>query len=168
MLRMNKYKIDFLQFPEGGDEALDILLDDAFFASLDGSEILGGELKTNIRIREIAGVYELWFSIVGIVKVACDRCLDEMVLPIDTKNELKVKLGDSFEDTGEFVVLPEDDGTLDLSWYIYEFVALNIPIKHVHEEGQCNKDMVACLNEHLATLTDEDVESCQWSDEDKC
>ena len=41
------------------------------------------------------------------------------------------------DDDGEMVTVPYDEGVIDLAWHIYEMAALEIPIRHVHPEGQC-------------------------------
>ena len=33
-----------------------------------------------------------------------------------------------------------------LFWYLYEMVALEIPIRHVHPEGECNAEVMNRLN----------------------
>ena len=55
----------------------------------------------------------------------------------------------------DLVTVPEDDGVLDTTWFIYEFIALSIPIKHVHAPGKCNRDMIETLAEHSATRSSE-------------
>jgi uncharacterized metal-binding protein YceD (DUF177 family) len=73
-----------------------------------------------------------------------------MSLDIENTGELKVKLGPDFADDGDIVVVPEDKGLVNVAWYIYEFIALAIPIKHVHAPGKCNKGMMEKLDEHSA------------------
>ena len=90
------------------------------------------------------------------LKMLCDRCLDEMELPILTSDKLKVKLGSSFAEEGDIVVVPEEDGYINIAWFLYEFIALNIPMKHVHAPGKCNKGMVGKLSKHLRTSGDDD------------
>ena len=38
----------------------------------------------------------------------------------------------------------------------YEFIALNIPMKHVHAPGKCNKGMVGKLSKHLRISADDE------------
>ena len=33
--------------------------------------------------------------------------------------------------------IPEEEGEINIAWFLYEFVVLDIPIKHVHEPGKC-------------------------------
>ena len=55
-----------------------------------------------------------------------------MELPVTTSDKLKVKLGSSFAEEGDIVVVPEEDGYINIAWFLYEFISLNIPMKHVH------------------------------------
>ena len=43
-----------------------------------------------------------------------------------------------------------------MAWFMYEFVALAIPMKHVHAPGKCNKAVSSKLHKHLRTKADED------------
>jgi uncharacterized metal-binding protein YceD (DUF177 family) len=60
-------------------------------------------------------------------------------------------------------VVPENEGILDMTWFIYEFVALVIPIRHVHAPGKCNPAMTKALEE-LSADRSSDEESDQPTD----
>jgi uncharacterized metal-binding protein YceD (DUF177 family) len=47
----------------------------------------------------------------------------------------------------DVVIVDENEGILDTAWLIYEFIALAIPIKHVHAPGKCNSAMTQKLQE---------------------
>ncbi len=127
--------------------SMDFNLDDAFFASLDDSQLEHGSLHVSVSIRKMTGFFEIQFHIVGSVVVSCDRCLDDMDQPIDADNILMVKLGDTNSDDDDIVIIDENEGILDMSWFIYEFIMLSIPIKHVHAPGKCNSVMTQKLHE---------------------
>ena len=76
--------------------------------------------------------------------------------PVSTSDKLKVKLGSSFAEEGDIVVVPEEDGYINIAWFLYEFIALNIPMKHVHAPGKCNKGMVGKLSKHLRISADDE------------
>lgn len=134
-------------------------LDNQFFVDLDGPEVQKGKLTVELNVKNTSGVFLLEFQTDGFVIVPCDRCLDEMELPVSSSDKLKVKLGSTFAEEGEIVVVPEEDGYINVAWFIYEFIALNIPMKHVHAPGKCNKGMVGKLSKHLRTSAeDEDDE----------
>ena len=98
------------------------------------------------------GVFVLNFHTEGFVVVPCDRCLDDMEIPVDIDDELKVKMGATFSDENDIVVVPEEDGYINVAWFIYEFIALSLPMKHVHAPGKCNKAMMGALSKHLRSL----------------
>ena len=133
-------------------------LDNQFFADLDAPEVQKGLVNVSLKVRKTSGVYELNFHTEGKVVVICDRCLDEMDQLIVTDDQLKVKLGADFSEINDIVIVPEEDGYINVAWFIYEFIALSIPMKHVHAPGKCNKDMVSKLSKHLRVKKDEDDE----------
>ncbi len=48
---------------------------------------------------------------------------------------------------------------------MYEFIALAIPMKHVHPVGKCNKSMTGKLNKHIRTSSDEEDEFASEEDD---
>ncbi|MBR6141585.1 MAG: DUF177 domain-containing protein [Bacteroidaceae bacterium] len=105
-----------------------------FFSAVQGPEIKQGLLDVALRVKQTSGAYELEFQLKGEVEVSCDRCLEPMSCPIEAQNTLKVVMGEEYADNGDVVTVPEKDGTINVAWNIYEFAALQIPLRHVHEE----------------------------------
>ena len=81
-----------------------------------------------------------------------------MEQPIEADDRLVAQFGEEDSDDGdEVVTVAEDEGILDISWHIYEFIALAIPVKHVHAPGKCNAAMIEKFNELSAARSgDED------------
>ena len=68
-----------------------------------------------------------------------------------------VKFGHEYAEEGDnLIVIPEEEGEINVAWFMYEFIALSIPMKHVHAPGKCNKTMTSKLSKHLRTNADED------------
>ena len=68
-----------------------------------------------------------------------------------------VKFGHEYAEEGEnLIVIPEEEGEINVAWFMYEFIALSIPMKHVHAPGKCNKAMTSKLSKHLKTNANED------------
>lgn len=133
-------------------------LNDDFFAALETTDIHKGNLKVNLAVKKGIATFSLDFHIEGIVVVSCDRCLDDMEVPVDTDNSLKVKFGAAYSDDDEIITIDEEDGCIDVAWNIYEFIALSLPIKHVHAPGECNEEMMGALSQHLRVTSDEEDE----------
>ena len=111
--------------------------DNDFFSAVQGPEIKHGLLDVALRVKRTSDVYELQFQLKGEVEVSCDRCLEPMLQPIEAHCTLKVVMGDEYADDGEVVTVPEREGIINVAWNIYEFAALQIPLRHVHPDGEC-------------------------------
>ena len=132
------------------------LLDNHFFMDIDGPEVQKGKVNVRLEVRKTSHMYELNFETEGTVIVQCDRCLDEMEQPVASTDKLVVKLGDEYAEEGDNVVIvPETEGIINVAWFMYEFVALAIPMKHVHAPGKCNKEMSGKLGSLLRTTPDD-------------
>ncbi len=146
-------------------------LDDAYFESVGGSEVSGGSVSVSLNVRKGGSFFELFFHSEGTVNVPCDICLDLMQQPVCADNRLTVKFGEDYSEDGDYITIDRNDGTFDVSWLIYEFVALSIPSKHVHEPGKCNEVMIRILKEHSPAQVNEDSEETatdsRWSELEK-
>ena len=159
MCSLEQFKID-LKNQKDEVRTLDFDLDNQYFSALDDSEVKQGALHVSVSIRKMTGFYELLFHTEGTVNVTCDRCLDDMSQPIKADNRLIVKLGAAYSEEDDVITVTEDEGILDTSWLIYEFIVLAIPIKHVHAPGKCNAAMSQVLEE-LSADRSSDEESNQ-------
>ena len=89
--------------------------------------------------------------------VACDRCGDDVSLPIRTAISQSVKFGAepvsgeevvvSAEDERETVYLPEDGDELDMSQTVYDFACLALPMRKVHKDGECDPAALRFLSD---------------------
>ena len=76
---------------------------------------------------------------------------------METSERLIVKFGlDYSEESDEIVIIPEDEGEIIIAWFLYEFIALAIPIKHVHPPGECNRIVSSKFRKHRAVSSDDD------------
>ena len=131
-------------------------LDDEYFKKIDSPEVQKGNVKATLSVLKKLTTYELQFFLEGTVIIPCDRCLDDMVQPIHYKEKLLVKFGNTFSEEDEIVIVPEAEGAINIAWFLYEFIVLNIPMKHVHATGECNKTMVTKLKKHITRQKDDD------------
>ena len=168
MTKLEQYKVDLkgMQMPVLEQE---FELDDQFFIDLDAPEVRQGRGHVSLEVKKQAAgsAFELSFDIEGIVVVQCDRCLDDMEQEIAISDRLMVKLGTEYSEEDDWVTIPEEDGEINVAWYIYEFIVLAIPLKHVHAPGKCNEAMAEKLNEHLRIAADdEDIASVEMEEDE--
>lgn len=156
--KFNKYKID-LKGMTADKATYEFLLDNIFFADIDGPEVQKGKLNVVLTVKKSSNAYHLDFQIDGVAWVPCDRCLDDMEVPVSTSEKIVVKLGPEHGSEGDnIIIVPESEGDINVSWLIYEFISLSIPMKHVHGPGKCNKAMTGKLNKHLRSNENDDSE----------
>jgi uncharacterized metal-binding protein YceD (DUF177 family) len=140
-----------------GTHTFNYELDRAFFEAIDGDEVRKGKVLVEVAVKNNSSAFEFIFKLKGAVQVPCNRCLEDMELEIDSQNRLIVKLGKEYsEESDEVIIIPEDEGEINIAWFLYEFVALNIPIKHVHPPGKCDKTMSSKLRKHRVSSDDDD------------
>ena len=145
----------------------EFLLDNLFFAHIDGPEVQKGKVNVELTVKKTSRAFELSFQTEGIVWVPCDRCLDVMEQPVTSSDKLMVKFGREYAEEGDnLIVIPEEEGEINVAWFMYEFIALAIPMKHVHAPGKCNKAVTSKLNKHLRTSGDDDAEESFGAGED--
>jgi len=141
-------------------------LDRKFFDAIDGDEVKKGNVKVAVTVRRSSSSFEFHFDLKGVVQVPCTRCLDDMDQEVDVKNRLIVKFGKEYsEESDEIVIIPEDEGEINIAWFLYEFIALTIPIKHVHPAGECNRMISSKLRKHRAVSADEEEEDVDVAEE---
>ena len=139
-----KSHIVALDSMELGAHVFDFQLDNAYFSEIENSELLGGEVKVEVHLNLREYDFDLDIAVKGLVQVTCDRCLDEMDVAINAE-----------ENEWEW---DEEPKLIDLSWLAYELIIVNLPLVHSHQDGGCNPEMDALLQDHLCTAMDEDDE----------
>ena len=127
---------------ELGEHLYDFQLDNSYFSTIENSELLGGEVDVKVRLILRADDFALDVDVIGQVQVTCDRCLDSMDIDVDI-----------YEEEME---LEEDAKQLDLAWLAYELIIVNLPLVHSHQDGGCNPEMDALLQDHLCTALDDE------------
>ncbi|MCI1681266.1 MAG: DUF177 domain-containing protein [Bacteroides sp.] len=158
MGKFDGYKID-LKGMHTDSCKYEFVLDNLFFAKIDGPEVQKGKVNVTLIVKQMSHAFELSFHTEGFVWVPCDRCLDDMEQPVSSSDKLLVKFGHEYAEEGDnLIIIPEEEGEINVAWFIYEFIALAIPMKHVHPFGKCNKAMTGKLNKHIRSASDEEEE----------
>ena len=166
MGKFDKYSIDLKGMKENHAH-YEFLLDNDFFAAIDSPEFQKGRVNVTLDVKKTAQAFEINFVSEGTVVVLCDRCLDEMDQEVSTKDKIFVKFGATYADEGDnLIVVPEEEGVINVAWIVFEFIALASPMKHVHAPGKCNKTMSGKLNKYLRTKADDEDEELEPMDDE--
>lgn len=122
-----------------------------FFDSFENSEILDAQLDIEVRVEKSGRYIGVDCDVSGKVVVECDRCLEELVMPVDLDVKLSVKFGEaeasdeSQDGEREVIFLPVDNTELDIMQVVYDYVCLSLPLQRVHEDGDCNPEALKYL-----------------------
>ena len=130
-----------------GKHEYDFPIDGSFFRNFENSMIFDADLDAEVVLEKGSGWMNVEADITGYVTVECDRCLDDVELPMDFSCSMAVKFAKdlSDDDGDEFIIMDPADGELDLTQFLYDYVCLNLPLQKVHEEGECNREMMEKL-----------------------
>lgn len=138
----------------------------AFFNRFDNEEILDANLDIDIEIEKSGSYIGVDCYIEGTLTVMCDRCLEDLEIPVSRKVMLSVKFGEEpsepedFKDgEREIVFADENNAELDLSQVIYDYSYLCVPLHRTHKDGECNPEALKYLSSNSIDDEDEDLDS---------
>jgi uncharacterized metal-binding protein YceD (DUF177 family) len=151
MRSVNNYKLAFKGLSPG-KHAFTFDIDDSFFTLFEGAEIAHGRLFSKIVLEKQSALLQLDIKITGCVKAECDRCLEELDVPVNYKGRLLVKFGKATSDMeandeDEIMTIDPAESEIDLSQFLFDTINVNLPLQRIHPEGLCNKEMIDRLNE---------------------
>ena len=157
-----KLKIKTLPF---GTHAIECHLDESFFNIEDHNEVRRADVDVTLKVtRKSETTFRLEIACNGTVTIPCDRCLDDLDLPVEVDYHLNVEqMGTELDDSNdELLIVPSDWRELDAAPIVRDTVLLAIPMTHCHEnEDDCNADMLDVLERHLAEAVPDDSDDAQ-------
>ena len=123
-----------------------------FFQKFDNADILDADVAIAAQAVKSGHYIGVDLDVQGSVTVPCDRCLEDLTLPVEAHPAFSVKFGEEAasedqmqEGSREILFLSDSDADLDLCQVIYDYVCLALPMQRVHAEGECNPDTVRFL-----------------------
>ncbi|NLN96213.1 MAG: DUF177 domain-containing protein [Bacteroidales bacterium] len=137
-----------------GNHRFEFEIDKKFFDEFGYSEYEDGLLNIVVEMEKQQRMLIFTFTILGTIDVVCDRCLDVFPLEIYGNYRLFVKFGnDSHEESDEVIVIPESETHFDIGHYIYEYIVLSVPMRHIHPDNEdgtsnCDPEILQKLAEH--------------------
>lgn len=139
-----------------GTHLFEFEVTDKFFENIEYSEIEKANILAKIEFVKQNSVTTLNFSFEGTVGITCDRCAGDYDMPIKGNESMYLKHGEPDESTESLIVLPYGESEVDLTKYLYEFIAVALPSRRV----PCEIDKVKykCDEETLKKLNDFAVE----------
>ena len=122
-----------------------------FFESFENTEILDAQLDIDALVEKSGRYVGVDCEVRGKLVVQCDRCLEDLEMPVDVEICLSVKFGEADESEEmqdgerEVVFIPVDNTELDMAQIVYDYVCTSLPLQRVHGEGGCNPESMKYL-----------------------
>ena len=152
-----KLKIKTLAF---GTQCFECHIDESFFDEIEHTDVRHADVDVNLTVtRKSESTFRLEISCHGTVTIPCDRCLDDLDLPVDVDYSLNVEqMGTEVDDSNdELLIVPSDWRELDAAPLVRDTVLLALPMTRCHEsEDDCNADMLDALDRHRAEAVPDD------------
>ena len=162
-----KLKIKTLPF---GTHTVECHVDESFFNTEEQSEVRRANVDVTVEVtRKSETTYHLEISCRGTVTIPCDRCLDDLDLPVDVDYRLNVEqMGTELDDSSdELLIVPSEWRELDTAPLVRDTILLSIPMTHCHEnEDDCNADMLDMLDSHRVEAVPEDDDNSETTGTD--
>ncbi|HNV95846.1 MAG TPA: DUF177 domain-containing protein [Bacteroidales bacterium] len=161
MKSLNDYIVPIVGTKDGLHQ-FDFSIDASFLKQYNYSDIVDILAKVHVNFYKSNRLFDISISMKGEIKVECDRCLDEFMMPVSFEHHLVVKAEDNSSDSEEEVVfIPEASTEIDLAPYVFETIVFSIPMRKVHpldSDGNslCNKEMISKLNKYLINESNTD------------
>lgn len=135
-------------------------IDSQFFKEFEESPIQIADVNVELGFDKSPDMFVMDFNIRGKIKTECDRCLSVIDLPIESSNQLLIKLSQEEQsDDADIIFMDPEISNLNVAEYIYDFIVLSIPLKKVYDcmsenPPPCNFQMLEYLNK--SNLNDSD------------
>ena len=159
---LNLHKIAFKGLEDGNYE-FKVVIDKGFIELFEIEEIEDISIVVDIAMLKSETMLDLKIEAEGTVTVPCDRCLEPFKLETSFENKLIVKtnvLKTEMIDENLMHLSVKSD-FLDLSQYLYESLMVSLPIKKVHPDKECNKEMIKRLKPNKPNKTKNESDS-RW------
>ncbi len=145
--------------PGRGGASYTLKCGDDFFAAVGHPDMLGGEVEVKVNLMPAGDEFRLRMKCDGYVVTACDRCMGALQLPVHEDYEVPVSVGvrmsDIADDDPDSLHYNARTGALDLERVIADTLALSLPLRKVHDAGECDPEMSARLQDMVRDEDDE-------------
>lgn len=161
MKKLNEFLIPFVGLKLGKHQ-FEYQINKTFFDYFEYDEFESADIKVNLVLEKKSLMLELFFKHKGTVHVPCDVTGEMFDLPIKGNLKVVVQFGEEFNNENEeLLILPHGEHQVDVSQYIYEMIALSVPLKRVHpgiKDGTLQSATLDKLNELKVTEVEEEIE----------
>jgi uncharacterized metal-binding protein YceD (DUF177 family) len=151
MKKNRDYEIPHLSL-QPGTHHFSYQLEKEFFDTYVSTDFEKPNFKVDVELEKNPQHLFMKFTIEGEIHTNCDRCGNDLVLPIWDEFELIIKwVGDSQmpnedeDEDSDIVFINKSEHLLDISDWLNEYVILSIPIQRAHPDAE-SEDSTCYVN----------------------
>lgn len=151
---MKHRKGDFIIPFEGlkvGMHNYEMQITDAFFENMEYSIVESGDIAVELELEKKETMLVANFVIDGNANVLCNRCNDPLEEYIYGEYRIVFKFGDEVSTDENLAILEPKTYELDITNYLYELITISLPTRSVHDDGECNEEMLDLLNKYTGS-----------------
>ncbi|PKR82242.1 hypothetical protein CW751_02605 [Brumimicrobium salinarum] len=158
---MSSNKDFIIQFEglKNGKHHFQYQITNKFFEDLTYSIIQGGNVNVDFQLNKKDTMLIGDIEMSGSIQKPCDRCTDLMEIPIQITHQIIYKFGADESGDENLIVLPISAFTIDISKPLYEILTVSIPGRAVHDEENCNEEMLDLLDKYVDSSENEVAEN---------
>ena len=139
---------------------------DAFFDGFEYSIIHKAATNVVLMLEKKETMLVGKYSIDGVVDINCDRCEDPMSVAIFGEYQLIYKFGTEPSDDESLIIVYPEEFEIDIRENILELITVSLPNRVVHDEGDCNQEMISILEEYILVSENESEKKEQLDDDE--
>ncbi len=147
-----------------GKHIFEFDITDKFFEEFEYSLIRSGKVHVVLTLEKKETMMIGEFELNGKVFTDCDRCNDPLEVPVKGSYRIVYKFDTEAVDDESLIVLFPEEFEINVRETILELITVSLPTRNLHNEGECNEEMIELLNEYSANS---DKDSWNADDDDE-
>lgn len=141
-----------------GMHTFEFKIADAFFEQVEYSLIEKGNVDVTLNLEKKETMMIGDFTINGKVAASCDLCNEPVEVDIEGEYQLIFKFDDKPTDDETLIIVYPEEFEIDIRENLLELISVSLPSRTIHEDGECDEEMLELLNEYRVNADDEDLE----------
>jgi uncharacterized metal-binding protein YceD (DUF177 family) len=141
-------------------------VNDSFFAKFEGEIVESGDFLIKIALDKRENIIELNIFFDGYINLICDRSLKDFKQNTSIEKKVLFKYGEEEAELKEDVfIITKNTQTINLAHFIYETIALEVPLKKIHPDEQVedeDTDEYIYIDDSLDSEKDNEVADPRW------
>ena len=141
-----------------GNHVFEYDITPSFFEGIEYGIVHNGNVKVILNLEKKETMMIGDFTINGKVAASCDLCNEPVEVDIEGEYQLIFKFDDKPTDDETLIIVYPEEFEIDIRENLLELISVSLPSRTIHEDGECDEEMLELLNEYSVNADDEDLE----------